>query len=153
MNLLPPNFIFIFGDDIKLCHWVPKGSIFLKIDQNQLSFLFGFYLKIRDAESSKGKRYEPGLFAIPDNPPTNPFDLLDISTIKKQVALPGNQHWFKEVKVSIGKFRFQTLSEISRRPKIKFEKKLIDGQVFCRSFDNLPSGEFVFFNIRIWRKL
>ena len=35
-------------DDIKLCHWVPKGSIFLKIDQNQLSFLFGFYLKIRE---------------------------------------------------------------------------------------------------------
>ena len=32
-------------DDIKLCHWVPKGSIFLKIGQNQLSFLVGFYLK------------------------------------------------------------------------------------------------------------
>ena len=35
----------VVRDDIKLCHWVPKGSIFLKIDQNQLSFLFGFYLK------------------------------------------------------------------------------------------------------------
>ena len=30
-------------------------------------------------ESSKGKRSEPGLFAILNNPPTNPFVLVDIS--------------------------------------------------------------------------
>ena len=33
-------------DDIKLCHWVPKGSIFLKLDQNQWfqNSRFHFYL-------------------------------------------------------------------------------------------------------------
>ena len=47
-------------DDIKLCHWVPKGSIFLKIDQNQLTFLFGFYLK----KSPQAKRHKSSLHVI-----------------------------------------------------------------------------------------
>ena len=66
---------------IKLCHWVPKGSIFLKIDQNQLSFLFGFYLKIRERKKLERKKVRAQPLCHLNNPPTNPFELLDISML------------------------------------------------------------------------
>ena len=67
-------------DDIKLCHWVPKGSIFLKIDQNQLSFLFGFYLKIRERKKLERKKVRARPLYHPRQP------------THEQVALTGNQH-------------------------------------------------------------
>ena len=60
------------GDDIKLCHWVPKGSIFLKIDQNQLSFLFGFYLK-KERKKIERKKVRARPLCHPRQPTHEPF--------------------------------------------------------------------------------
>ena len=60
-------------DDIKLCHWVPKGSIFLKIDHNQLSFLFGFYLKIRERKKLERKKVRARPLCHPKQPTHEPF--------------------------------------------------------------------------------
>ena len=68
----------VFRGDIKLCHWVPKGSIFLKIDQNQLSFLFGFYLK-KERKKIERKKVRARPLCHPKNPPKNPFVLVDMS--------------------------------------------------------------------------
>ena len=59
-------------DDIKLCHWVPKGSIFLKIDQNQLSFLFGFYLK-KERKKIERKKVRARPLCHPRQPTHEPF--------------------------------------------------------------------------------
>ena len=61
-----------FRDDIKLCHWVPKGSIFLKIDQNQLSFLFGFYLK-KERKKIERKKVRARPLCHPRQPTHEPF--------------------------------------------------------------------------------
>ena len=58
--------------DIKLCHWVPKGSIFLKIDQNQLSFLFGFYLK-KERKKIERKKVRARPLCHPRQPTHEPF--------------------------------------------------------------------------------
>ena len=62
----------LYGDDIKLCHWVPKGSIFLKIDQNQLSFLFGFYLK-KERKKIERKKVRARPLCHPRQPTHEPF--------------------------------------------------------------------------------
>ena len=59
-------------DDIKLCHRVPKGSIFLKIDKNQLSFLFGFYLK-KERKKIERKKVRARPLCHPRQPTHEPF--------------------------------------------------------------------------------
>ena len=66
------NDIIHIRDDIKLCHWVPKGSIFLKIDQNQLSFLFGFYLK-KERKKIERKKVRARPLCHPRQPTHEPF--------------------------------------------------------------------------------
>ena len=79
-----PTGTLVWWDNIKLCHWVPKGTIFLKIDQNQLSFLFDFYLKIRERKKLEWKKVRARPLRHPRQPTHE------------------HEHWFKEVKVSIG---------------------------------------------------
>ena len=62
----------VIRDDIKLCHWVPKGSIFLKIGQNQLSFLFGFYLK-KERKKIERKKVRARPLCHPRQPTHEPF--------------------------------------------------------------------------------
>ena len=75
---------------IKLCHWVPKGSIFSQIRSKsmvsklQVPFLFGFYLKIRERKKLERKKVRAWPLCHLNNPPTNPFDSLDISMLLDQ---------------------------------------------------------------------
>ena len=78
------NDIIHIRDDIKLCHWVPKGSIFLKIDQNQLSFLFGFYLK-KERKKIERKKVRARPLCHPRQPTHEPFRFIGHGHINASV--------------------------------------------------------------------
>ena len=64
---------------IKLCHWVPKGSIFSQnrsksmVSKLQVPFLFGFYLKIRERKKLERKKVRAWPLCHPRQPTHEPF--------------------------------------------------------------------------------
>ena len=85
---------------------LPLGSKRFHFSQNRSksTFIFIWFLSEKRTQKDwKEKGTSPAsLLAILDNPPTIYWTYQRFCTIKKQVAFMGNQHWFKEVKVSIG---------------------------------------------------